>query len=149
MAAAARTAPIGTQMQHLLQCDIYGQDSGYSERVLLIYDGALWTGVGVAWMERHTSRQHPCAILRGAPERFMHPSLQTLASPGLHYDALAVAGYEGAPESLDTTGIPSSGPRTDMVMEVGAGWPHLTPGEPHLASPNSGWGMPITADDAS
>lgn len=23
------------------QCDVYGQDSGYSERVLLIYDGAL------------------------------------------------------------------------------------------------------------
>jgi hypothetical protein len=38
---------------------------------------------------------------------------------GLHYDALAIAAYEGAPEALDVTVIPSSGPRTDMVMEVG------------------------------
>lgn len=40
--------------------------------------------------------------------------------PGLHYDALAVAAFEGAPESMDTTVIPSSGARTDMVMEVRA-----------------------------
>ena len=40
--------------------------------------------------------------------------------PGLHYDALAVAAFEGAPESMDTTVIPSSGALTDMVMEVGA-----------------------------
>lgn len=49
----------------------------------------------------------------------MH-SPSPVLSPGLHYDALAVAAFEGAPESLDTTVIPSSGPRTDMVMEVGA-----------------------------
>lgn len=44
---------------------------------------------------------------------------------GLHYDALAVAAYEGAPESLDVTVLPASGARTDMVMEVGgaAGMP--------------------------
>lgn len=35
---------------------------------------------------------------------------------GLHYDALAVAAYEGAPESLDVTMVPSSGQRCDAVM---------------------------------
>ncbi|EFN51272.1 hypothetical protein CHLNCDRAFT_28255 [Chlorella variabilis] len=54
--------------------DIYGQGSGYSERVMLIYDG-------------------------------------------LHYDALAVAAFEGAPEQLDVTVIPTSGTRTEMVMQ--------------------------------
>ncbi|KAL4448875.1 hypothetical protein ABPG77_007592 [Micractinium sp. CCAP 211/92] len=53
--------------------DIYGQDAGYGERVMVIYDG-------------------------------------------LHYDALAVAAYEGAPESLDVTVVPSSGPRCEAVM---------------------------------
>ncbi|KAG2426130.1 hypothetical protein HYH02_014845 [Chlamydomonas schloesseri] len=42
------------------RCDVYGQDKGYADRVLLIYDG-------------------------------------------LHYDALAVAAFEGAPEELDVT----------------------------------------------
>ncbi|PNW79281.1 hypothetical protein CHLRE_09g409050v5 [Chlamydomonas reinhardtii] len=42
------------------RCDIYGQDKGYPDRVLLIYDG-------------------------------------------LHYDALAVAAFAGAPEELDVT----------------------------------------------
>lgn len=36
---------------------------------------------------------------------------------GLHYDALAVAAFKGAPESMDATSIPSSGPRTDAAME--------------------------------
>jgi ubiquitin thioesterase OTU1 len=58
-----------------LNADIYGQGSGYSERVMLLYDG-------------------------------------------LHYDALAVAAYDGAPEQLDVTVIPASGSRTDMVMQV-------------------------------
>eukprot|EP00955_Chlamydomonas_euryale_P029980 316285-Chlamydomonas_euryale.AAC.1 len=40
--------------------DVYGQDAGYAERVMLLYDG-------------------------------------------LHYDALAVAAFEGAPEELDVT----------------------------------------------
>lgn len=53
--------------------DVYGQDAGYGERVMVIYDG-------------------------------------------LHYDALAVAAYEGAPESLDVTMVPSSGQRCDAVM---------------------------------
>lgn len=42
------------------RCDRYGQDEGYSERVMLIYDG-------------------------------------------LHYDAMAVSAFEGAPEDLDIT----------------------------------------------
>lgn len=37
---------------------------------------------------------------------------------GLHYDALAVAAFEGAPEQLDVTVIPTSGTRTEMVMQV-------------------------------
>jgi len=42
------------------RCDVYGQDAGYSERSMVIYDG-------------------------------------------LHYDALAVSAFEGAPEELDIT----------------------------------------------
>ncbi|XP_057735678.1 OVARIAN TUMOR DOMAIN-containing deubiquitinating enzyme 2-like [Arachis stenosperma] len=42
------------------RCDLYGQEKGYSERVMLIYDG-------------------------------------------LHYDALAVSPFEGAPEDFDQT----------------------------------------------
>eukprot|EP00197_Chlamydomonas_leiostraca_P007834 CAMPEP_0202859510 /NCGR_PEP_ID=MMETSP1391-20130828/1587_1 /ASSEMBLY_ACC=CAM_ASM_000867 /TAXON_ID=1034604 /ORGANISM="Chlamydomonas leiostraca, Strain SAG 11-49" /LENGTH=381 /DNA_ID=CAMNT_0049538545 /DNA_START=147 /DNA_END=1292 /DNA_ORIENTATION=+ len=42
------------------RCDVYGQDAGYSERVMLLYDG-------------------------------------------LHYDAMAAAAYDGAPEELDVT----------------------------------------------
>ena len=45
----------------------------------------------------------------------------TALHAGLHYDALAVAAFEGAPEQLDAISIPTSGPRTDMVMQVG-GW---------------------------
>lgn len=37
-------------------------------------------------------------------------------SPGLHYDALAVAAFHGAPESQDVTRLPSSGPRCEAVM---------------------------------
>jgi hypothetical protein len=40
---------------------------------------------------------------------------------GQHYDALAVAAFEGAPEQLDAISVPTSGPRTDMVMQVD-GW---------------------------
>lgn len=47
--------------------------SGYSERVLLIYDG-------------------------------------------LHYDALAVAAFEGAPEELDVTMFPPVGPQGVAIM---------------------------------
>lgn len=36
---------------------------------------------------------------------------------GLHYDALAVAAFEGAPEELDVTAFPASGPRCDAVMQ--------------------------------
>lgn len=39
-----------------------------------------------------------------------------LSPAGLHYDALAVAAYEGAPESLDVTVVPSSGQRCEAVM---------------------------------
>ncbi|PSC76056.1 Ubiquitin thioesterase OTU1 isoform A [Micractinium conductrix] len=35
---------------------------------------------------------------------------------GLHYDALAVAAFHGAPESQDVTRLPSSGPRCEAVM---------------------------------
>ena len=35
---------------------------------------------------------------------------------GLHYDALAVAAFPGAPEHLDRTVLPSAGPGTDAVM---------------------------------
>jgi ubiquitin thioesterase OTU1 len=35
---------------------------------------------------------------------------------GLHYDALAVAAFEGAPEELDVTAFPTSGPRCEAIM---------------------------------
>ncbi|MEW5306650.1 MAG: hypothetical protein WDW36_009102 [Sanguina aurantia] len=43
-----------------MRCDVYGQDAGYTEQVMLLYDG-------------------------------------------LHYDALAVSAFEGAPETFDVT----------------------------------------------
>ncbi|KAJ9509210.1 hypothetical protein QJQ45_001496 [Haematococcus lacustris] len=59
------------------RCDLYGQDAGYSERVMLLYDG-------------------------------------------LHYDSLAVAAFEGAPEELDTRILDLSSPRQLAVVEEGA-----------------------------
>ncbi|KAJ9505863.1 hypothetical protein QJQ45_027954, partial [Haematococcus lacustris] len=59
------------------RCDLYGQDAGYSERVMLLYDG-------------------------------------------LHYDSLAVAAFEGAPEELDTRILDLSSPRQLAMVEEGA-----------------------------
>jgi ubiquitin thioesterase OTU1 len=53
--------------------DRYGQDKGYSERILLLYDG-------------------------------------------LHYDALAVAPFEGAPEEFDMTRLPLDGLDVDVAF---------------------------------
>ena len=60
------------------QVDVYGQDAGYTERAMVIYDG-------------------------------------------LHYDALAVAAYPGAPESMDTTVLPAAGEWTEQVRECPVG----------------------------
>ncbi|GLC69894.1 hypothetical protein PLESTF_000892900, partial [Pleodorina starrii] len=57
------------------RCDIYGQDKGYPERALLIYDG-------------------------------------------LHYDALAVAAFEGGPEELDVTMFRPGGAEGAAIMEA-------------------------------
>ncbi|KAG1656459.1 hypothetical protein FOA52_005890 [Chlamydomonas sp. UWO 241] len=54
------------------RCDLYGQDSGYTERVMLIYDG-------------------------------------------LHYDALAVSAFDGAPEELDVTIFSPLGPDGELI----------------------------------
>ncbi|KAF5727960.1 ubiquitin thioesterase OTU1 isoform X1 [Tripterygium wilfordii] len=56
------------------RCDVYGQDKGYSERALLIYDG-------------------------------------------LHYDALAMTPFEGAPEEFDQTIFPVRKDRTIGPVE--------------------------------
>lgn len=48
---------------HTQRVDVYGEDAGYDERVLLLYDG-------------------------------------------LHYDALALAQYPGAPEAMDVSILP-------------------------------------------
>lgn len=58
------------------RCDIYGQDAGYAERAMLIYDG-------------------------------------------LHYDALAVSMFEGAPEDLDIT-IFRQGSEEGRMIDAGA-----------------------------
>ncbi|KAG2437463.1 hypothetical protein HXX76_006113 [Chlamydomonas incerta] len=55
------------------RCDVYGQDKGYGDRVLLLYDG-------------------------------------------LHYDAMAVAAFEGAPEELDVTCFEASSPGGRAIM---------------------------------
>ncbi|GIL68475.1 hypothetical protein Vafri_21747, partial [Volvox africanus] len=55
------------------RCDVYGQDKGYEERALLMYDG-------------------------------------------LHYDAMAVAAFEGAPEELDVTMFRPGGREGEAIM---------------------------------
>ncbi|EIE18214.1 OTU-domain-containing protein [Coccomyxa subellipsoidea C-169] len=59
------------------RCDVYGQDAGYEERVMLIYDG-------------------------------------------LHYDALAVAAFEGAPEDVDITMFDTHGSEADSIGRAAA-----------------------------
>ncbi|BDA47793.1 probable ubiquitin thioesterase OTU1 at C-terminar half [Coccomyxa sp. Obi] len=59
------------------RCDLYGQDAGYSERVMLIYNG-------------------------------------------LHYDALAVAAFEGAPEDVDITMFEAKGAEADAIGRAAA-----------------------------
>ncbi|KAG2488512.1 hypothetical protein HYH03_013015 [Edaphochlamys debaryana] len=57
------------------RCDIYGQDKGYPDRCLLLYDG-------------------------------------------LHYDAMAVAAFEGAPEELDVTRFERGAPGAGAIMQA-------------------------------
>ncbi|EFJ40472.1 hypothetical protein VOLCADRAFT_84470 [Volvox carteri f. nagariensis] len=57
------------------RCDVYGQDKGYSDRALLIYDG-------------------------------------------LHYDALAVAAFDAAPEELDVTMFSRGGREGAAIMQA-------------------------------
>ncbi|CAL5229044.1 g12293 [Coccomyxa viridis] len=59
------------------RCDVYGQDEGHSERVMLVYDG-------------------------------------------LHYDALAVAAFDDAPEEVDITVFECSGPDADAISNAAA-----------------------------
>ncbi|KXZ49583.1 hypothetical protein GPECTOR_20g439 [Gonium pectorale] len=59
------------------RCDVYGQDKGYPDRCMLIYDG-------------------------------------------LHYDALAVAAFEGAPEELDVTLFRPDGREGAAIMGAAA-----------------------------
>ncbi len=148
--------------------DIYGQDAGYGERVMVIYDGepcaartlapdgggaeqggrGTW-GPSAAFQGPHVQLQSLCTCSAGLqsaspaaytfvqplsagrlsvrhPMSLLRPSKAVgiiapppgprIAPAGLHYDALAVAAYEGAPESLDVTVVPASGPRCEAVM---------------------------------
>lgn len=82
--------------------DVYGQDAGYSERVLLVYDGML---VSCLLLFKVIFSQYK-----------EDKTNNTCYNAGLHYDALAIASREGAAESQDVTTIPSQGAKTDAVM---------------------------------
>lgn len=111
--------------------DVYGQGEGYEERVMLIYDGAeplrhpLFVSCFACFVTTCFATtcfacfawRVPCwhdaghVLVHGAP----HPPPPRWRA-GLHYDALAVAQREGAPEAGDATVLPSSGARTDAAM---------------------------------
>lgn len=48
----------------------------------------------------------------------LYPERVMVIYDGLHYDALAVAAGEGAPESADVTTVPSIGPLTEAAMKA-------------------------------
>ena len=86
--------------------------------------GVAWRACcarGVAWLLRGCRACNAAYCPGPLQSVIAHACIPPLAPAGLHYDALAVAAFEGAPEQLDALSIPCSGPRADMVMQVG-GW---------------------------
>eukprot|EP00887_Chlorella_sp_A99_P007280 scaffold2.g7280.t1 len=74
----------------------------------------LALGKEIAAFDTQTQRADVYGSGQGFGDRVL------LIYDGLHYDALAVAAFEGAPEELDVTAIPSSGSQTDAVMQAAA-----------------------------
>lgn len=101
-----------------MRADVYGQSEGFDRRVLLIYDGAHWRQ-GRAPHAR-TRTRGPAASSGAAGLLFHHTPHHPILLAGLHYDALAVAASQGAPEAADALALPSRGPACEAAMAAAA-----------------------------